>query len=392
MPSKPAGLAHATASRDALIVGGGLAGASLGIALARQGRSVALVEASARVHDKVCGEFLSYEALGYLQGLGIDARQLGAMPIERVRLVADRVIAEAELPFAAMSVTRRVLDEALLQAAEDAGVRLQRGHRVDSLDKRGDIWVAGMEGGASLRASAAFLATGKHDLHGRPRPAGKQNDLVAFKMYFRLAAAQQAALERYVELILFPGGYAGLQMVQDGAANLCLLVEHSVLKRLGGRWTALLEHLMNASQHLRKRLAGADPLLQKPLALAAIPYGFLWHAAPADGLWRLGDQAAVIPSFAGDGMSIALYSAQLAAATYLGGGTAAAFHDRLHSSLKRSVGIATVLSKLLVTAPVCAHLVRLWPSLLRHVATRTRIAAPHLPWDDGFGRVHVANL
>jgi hypothetical protein len=57
-------------------------------------------------------------------------------------------------------------------------------------------------------------------LSGYPRHPGKQNDLVAFKMYFRLAPAQQTAMARYVELILFPGGYAGLQLVEDGADRL----------------------------------------------------------------------------------------------------------------------------------------------------------------------------
>ena len=35
---------------------------------------------------------------------------------------------------------------------------------------------------SAVDAGAAFLATGKHDLQGFERPAGLQNDLVAFKL------------------------------------------------------------------------------------------------------------------------------------------------------------------------------------------------------------------
>ena len=364
-------------SDTALILGGGLAGAALGITLARAGRDVAIVEANAAPHHKVCGEFLSYEALLYLHRLGIDLATLGAVPIERVRLAATHLIAEADLPFAAASITRKALDEALLQKAAEAGAQLYRGHRAESLERRGNRWHAALRGGTSLCASAAFLATGKHDLRGHTRPPGKQNDLIAFKMYFRLAATQQRELERHVELTIFPGGYAGLQMVEDGMSNLCLLVQRSAYKRTGGMWPCLLRHIVASSQHLQQRLSGSTPLLDKPLALSSIPYGFLCPAAPAVGLWRLGDQSAVIPSFAGDGMSIALYSSHLAASTYLSGATPAAFHQHLHTDLKRSVGLATTLSRLMIVAPACAQLVRLWPSLLSRIATHTRIRAQH---------------
>lgn len=358
--------------REALIVGGGLAGAALGILLARHGRAAEILEQRAAPQHQVCGEFLSREAVEYLEQLGVPLRALGAVAIHAVRLHARTMIAACELPFPAMSLTRRALDEALLLLAAREGVVVSRGRRVDGLMRAEDGWRATLRDGATVTAPTAFLATGKHDLAGHRRPAGRQNNLVAFKMYFRLSAEQQRALSGWVELFLFPGGYAGLQMVEGEMANLCLLVERSRLESCQKDWPTLLGHLWRSSTALAERLDGAQPLLAKPLAISSIPYGML-PADARDGLWRLGDQAAVIPSFSGDGMSIALHSAHLAAEMYRRGSTAAEYAERLRREVRSAVELATMFSRLMVRTPVLAQAVRLWPGILAHCASRTRV-------------------
>src|SRR5208283_1053350 len=80
------------------------------IALARKGRGVTFIEREPTPRHKVCGEFLSGEALEDLHALGIDVSSLGAVPIDYVRLAAARRAAEAPLPFPAASLTRKALD------------------------------------------------------------------------------------------------------------------------------------------------------------------------------------------------------------------------------------------------------------------------------------------
>jgi flavin-dependent dehydrogenase len=359
---------------EAIIVGGGLAGAAVGTLLARQGRRVEILEKSGAPHDSMCGEFLSAEAISYIARLGLDLQSLGAVRIGSVRLIARRVIAERPLPFAAMSLTRRVLDDALLTHAAAMGVQVLRGRRVESLAREGSGWTAQLTGDERRHAAHAFLATGKQDVNGHARERGVQNDLVAFKMYFRLTPAQRVELDGHIELILFPGGYAGLQLVENGTANLGLVVTRAKLKQCDGDWTQLLAMMQRASDHLAQRLQGAEAMLEKPLALSAIPYGML-RAHAEDGLWRLGDQAAVIPSFSGDGMSIALHSAHLAAATYLRGGTAEEFQQKLRRELRAAVMTATGLSRMAIAHPTLVQLVRFWPPALRHIASQTRVPA-----------------
>lgn len=360
---------------DALVVGGGPAGAALAIELGRAGRSVALCEKELEPHDKVCGEFLSHEAGSYLARLGIDPEALGSVPIGRVRLAFGNRSITAKLPFRAQSLSRRVLDDALLKQAAAASVEVRRGQRVTALEGQAGGWLAVLDNGARLMAREAFLATGKHDLRGWKRPPGTQPDLIGFKMYYRLAPQQSDELNGHVELSLFPGGYVGLQPVEGGRANLCLLVRRQTFAGLGQSWIGLLACMTDHSDHLAVRLQDAESCLPRPLAIASIPYGYV---APAeDGPWRLGDQAAVIPSFSGDGMSIALHSARLAADHLLEGRSAMAYQAQLKRDVRKQIWMSTRISRALVTSTgqwTAMGLSRLAPRLMTDLAHMTRIS------------------
>ena len=357
-----------------------MAGPAAAITLARAGRRVILLEREREPKHKVCGEFLSAEALALLGSLGVSPLALGAVAVRGVRLCAKQSVTEADLPFPAMSLTRRQLDPALLCAAEAAGVTVERGIAVKTLTKNGDGWHVGRSEGGDLTAGDVVLATGKHDLRGFVRPPGPQSDLVGMKMYWRLGQEQTAALTGHVELLLHRGGYTGLELVEGGAANLCCLVQRKVLTQIGG-WDGLLALVRESSPHARERLAGADPLLPKPLAISGIPYGFVRRQAAGPRLWAVGDQAAVIPSFTGDGMSIALYSGVRAAESLLAGQTAEVYQRDLHATVRPQVGRATALSRALlygVVRQVLATTAPLWPPALRWAATATRLPSTAL--------------
>ena len=368
-----------------LVIGGGVAGCAASIALARKGRLVTLVEREPTPRHKVCGEFLSGEALEDLLALGIDVASLGAMPIDYVRLAAARRAAQAPLPFPAASLTRKALDTALLAEAVAAGVHVEVGRSVQSLKRtKANVWQARLGDGSNHEASTVFLATGKHDLRGYARPKDPEQ-WVAFKMYFRLAPSQASELSDASELMLYPGGYGGIQPVEGGAANLCCVVQQRYLAATGRRWENFLTKMQQDCPHLAMRLAGAEPLLSKPIAITHVPYGYI-RRTTEDGFYCIGDQAAVIPSFTGDGISIALHTARCAAAAYLAAEPAPTFQGKMRSGLLAQMRLAEFaaggLNNSLARAvlPFCLSV---WPGVMRVTARLTRVAhqattTPHM--------------
>ena len=353
-----------------------MAGCAASIALARKGQSVTLIEREPTARHKVCGEFLSGEALEDLHALSIDVASLGAVPINYVRLAAARRAAEAPLPFPAASLTRKALDTALIAEAIAAGVRVERGCSVQALSRTANnLWRATLDDGAIFEAPAVFLATGKHDLRGYARPADPEH-WVAFKMYFRLAPVQAAELAGASELMLYPGGYGGIQPVEGGIANLCCVVQRPYLERVGYSWENFLAKMQQDCPHLAMRLAGAEPLLAKPIAVTHIPYGFI-RRTTENGLYCIGDQAAVIPSFTGDGISIALYTARRAVAAYLAAEPAPLFQAELRSALLAQMRLAQFAADGLnnrVSRAVLPFCLRVWPGVMRVTARMTRVA------------------
>ena len=114
-------------------------------------------------------------------------------------------------------------------------------------------------------------------------------------------------------------------------------------------------------------------------SVARVPYG--WRARRGQhGLFRLGDQAAVIASLAGDGIAIALQSAVRAAHAFLRDGPEGAidFQSEFATRARRPVALAGMLKHWGGTPWIAAPLIGLFghaPGLLRQAAAMTRIAS-----------------
>lgn len=320
----------------ALILGGGPAGATVAALLARAGVPHLLVERQAATGDALCGGFLSWRSLDSLRSVGIDPAALNPVDVTRVRLFRGDRVVERRLPAPAKGVSRHRLDTLMMAQAARSGARIERG--VAARSAEGDI-VRFSDGGV-IATDALFLATGKHDLRGLARPAAARGDDPAIGLRVRLgpSAALTAMIGDSIELHMFDRGYAGLVMQEDGTANLCLAVHKSLLDAAGSP-DALLRALGDGSPALGDRLTWRTGGTVD--AVANVPYG--WRAKTgANGLFRLGDQAGVIPSLAGEGMGIAIASGIRAAQAYLRDGPAAAprFQTTLARDLALPIGLA----------------------------------------------------
>jgi flavin-dependent dehydrogenase len=358
---------------DAIAIGGGLAGSAFAIPLARAGLRVALIERTAQVKPKVCGDFLSGEAQNLLGNLEIDVWRIGAQPVTQFRMASGGRAADAPLPFCAAGVSRLALDEALLRKAGDLGVELIRGDGVTSVE-HGPSGVAVSAGGKTYTAKAAALATGKHNLRGYQRPNGK---MAAFKMSFELTAAANAMLSRRVQLFGFEGGYIGASLIENGAATLCWVADPTFMSRTNGRWRAQLDILAKASAYMGDLLSGAKPLFERPATTATIPYGFRRRDAIGANFFPVGDQLSVIPSFTGDGTSIALSSGAEAAKAFLRGEAAESFQRAFLRRLApqfRWANAIDIAFKSGVSRFIGVAAVGLFPGLATQLTRLTRLA------------------
>ena len=141
---------------DNLVIGGGLAGSILAIRLAAAGRSVTLLEKERTAHHKVCGEFLSPEAVAYLRQAGVEPLDLGAATIRYLRLSSKQRVIEATLPFTALSLSRYALDERMLSRSAESGCNVERGVFVETLATQGETAIAELRGGSSVCAHTVF--------------------------------------------------------------------------------------------------------------------------------------------------------------------------------------------------------------------------------------------
>jgi menaquinone-9 beta-reductase len=354
-----------------LIIGGGPAGSAVAIHLARAGARPLLIERQVETGDALCGGFLSWRTLARLDDLSIDINGLGAQPIHRVRLFARDRITEAKLPAQGAGLSRKTLDSALLEAAGRAGAQVLRGiSAIEAAPGRVRLSDGTMREPASL-----FLATGKRDLRGLPRPASRDADPeLGLRWRLSVDGNRAALVGDAIELFLFEGGYVGLLMQEDGRINACAAVRKSRLAEADGRPETLLARWADASPALAARIGSVIPPAD---AIGAVPYGWRCRVG-APGLFRLGDQAAVIPSLAGEGMGIALASATLAAAAWQrkGANGAPAFQQALARATARPLAVAGLIKQLgtrsAQTASLLVALAGL-PGAARLAARLTRI-------------------
>jgi flavin-dependent dehydrogenase len=357
----------------ALIVGGGPAGAAAAIGLARAGLPHVLVERSRATGDALCGGFLSWRTLETLGGLGIDPDRLNADRLTQVRLFAGSRRAEAALPHPAIAVSRQRLDTVLLAEAMRAGTGVERGVTVREIEGR----TLRTADGATLAADALFLASGKHDIRGVARPEAARGDDPTLGLRVRIVPSPALArsLAGQIELHLFDRGYAGLALQEDGTANLCLAVHRSRLQAAG------------TPRQLLEALGGEMPALgawiawiahDAPIdAIANVPYG--WRARTGEsGLFRLGDQAGVIPSLAGEGMGIALASGVAAVRAHRrhGADAATAWQGDFARRLARPMGVAGIVRHIAESTRAAWLLPLIRAPLIQVVADATRLGRP----------------
>ena len=262
------------------IVGGGLAGLSLGIALRRAGVPVTIHEAGDYPRHRVCGEFITGLGPDTIEELGLAPVLQGALRHEEVAwCVGGSRVRVQRLPRPALGLSRYTLDARLAATFVGAGGKLATHARVtDASNEPGRIFATGRRRATETR----WLGL---KLHARGLP-----------------------LTRDLEMHLGEHSYVGLSRIEDGAVNVCGLFRR---RAVAGRGPELLLGYLRAAglAALAHRLAGAQVDPASFCAVAALAFD---RRVNVSSRICLGDAGAAIPPFTGNGMAMAFQSAQLA--------------------------------------------------------------------------------
>ncbi|HVS18625.1 MAG TPA: NAD(P)/FAD-dependent oxidoreductase [Planctomycetota bacterium] len=318
-------------TQDAIVVGGGLAGLTAALRLARAGRRVRLIEREPGARPKVCGEYVSNEVVPELEELGVPVRVWQPDVVRRFRLHAPsgrRV--ECALPLGGFGMRRETLEGGMLELARERGVELELGTTVEDVCRADDGTLeVRARGGASWRAAVVLGATGKRSRLDRrfaraflDRPAPRAG------IKFELLAPFPADL---VALYGFDGGYAGAVRVEDDSVNVALLVTEARLRRHGGL-AGFEREVLWGNPALEALLRSGDRVRERPLAISNV--SFAPRGQVDEHVLMVGDAAGTIFPLCGNGMAMAVHGARLACAAateFLDGRVDRAGMERLYT-------------------------------------------------------------
>jgi len=285
---------------DLAIIGGGPAGSSAAITAARLGARVVLFEARDFPRHKVCGEFVSAEALdvlaNLLQELPTARALLDAAPaIHRARLFRGARQLEVPLSPAALSITRYDLDAQLWLAAQVAGVETLANCGVSAIEGEGPFRLT--TPGGNYAAKALIAAAGRWSRFMLDRTVPPGPGWIGVKGHFR-----ESNPGLWTDLYFFEHGYCGVQPVAEDLVNACAMVRSDC--------AGSLQEVFRLHPKLSERAAGWMPVTSMVSTAPLIYRG----AQPVRGnVLFAGDAAGFIDPFVGDGISIALRSGQIAA-------------------------------------------------------------------------------
>jgi flavin-dependent dehydrogenase len=308
---------------DVLVVGGGPAGSSLAVALARRGVDVLLVDRARFPRPKPCAEYLSPEASRVLAAMGALGRveRSGAAALSGVRVRAPNglVIAGdfvAQHGFRAyadrgLSVRREVLDEILFDCARAAGARVVEGVRITDLVRSplGRVTGAKQGAGEAIRAQFTIGADGLRSIVAR-----RLGLVRTTRWPRRLALVSHYTGVRDVgeqgEMHVEHDGYVGIADVGHGATTVALVVPAARARDIARDRTAFLEAWLRSHPHLAARFSGAERV--SPV-VATGPFGSYSRRARAlaGGAALVGDAADFFDPFTGEGIYAALRGGEL---------------------------------------------------------------------------------
>lgn len=308
-----------SSTREVVVVGGGPAGVAAAVFLRRAGHDVLLVDEARFPRDKVCGEGVSPEAWRLLDRLdaGRAVRALAPWPLRGMQVVSpDGTVFRGDYASGrtGFAVRRQHLDYALLGCARRAGVEVRDGVGARRLILgAGRVQALVIENGAGpevVRTRMVIGADGRRSLVARTLGLLREHRRLR-KFAVRGYWHGMEGLQERGEMHVGGGGYCGIAPLSAGSANVTFVLDRREMAAARGALEgfyrdALRQRWPRVAERLQRAVLTDTPRAIGPLALQARRVSF-----PGGAL--VGDSAGFYDPFTGEGVTLALRSAELAA-------------------------------------------------------------------------------
>jgi flavin-dependent dehydrogenase len=298
---------------DLAIVGGGLAGLSLSIQMAKGGYRVILFEKEQYPFHKVCGEYISLESWDFLQRLGVDLLSLNVTHIKKLQVSDIKgAFFEQTLPLGGFGISRYKLDHELAQIAKQAGVIILEHTRVNDIRFSKELFnIESTKGNFIAKVAAgSFGKRSNLDVKWkRPFIVAKKNKLnnyIGVKYHIRYDLPDDL-----IALHNFKKGYCGISKVEGDQYCLCYLTTADNLQSSNNDIKKMEQNILSANPHLKKIFSECEMLWKEPVTISQI--SFDKKNLVEDHLLMVGDAAGMITPLCGNGMSMAMHASKIAA-------------------------------------------------------------------------------
>ncbi|MEO8412530.1 MAG: FAD-dependent monooxygenase [Ginsengibacter sp.] len=297
-------------SFDVGIIGGGLAGLSLSILLAKNGHKVILFEKEKYPFHRVCGEYISLESWKFIESLGLTLSQLD-LPIIKKLIVSspNGNYLKASLDLGGFGISRFYIDYELKTIAVANGVQVFEETKVTDVVVNEESFEVLYNGG-KIKCRVASGCFGKRsNLDVRwsrdfiQQKPGKLNNYIGVKYHIKTSFPDDV-----IALHNFKNGYCGISRVEGNVCCLCYLTTAQNLKKNNNSIKQMEQNILCRNPFLRKIFAESEFLFPEPVIISQI--SFNRKSQVENHVLMIGDAAGMITPLCGNGMSMALHSSK----------------------------------------------------------------------------------